>query len=215
MFNINYKNIIYSVALIIIILLYIRIEYLNNKLRKEEERANSYQSAYAAEHEKATIYKDEAGKFHYQYTVANIENENVLKKLVSYDSNFAFIKNMLTKVVVAQVFKNETTHNIYTTLKDSIINDTVRIHNFNYQTKFIDFKGSVKYIIGDTAILEGKLINKDTYKTSLYSGKRDYVKIALFKLRLGPRQFEQEIIPENPDSKIIYNKTLYLSKKKK
>jgi cell division protein FtsB len=98
---------------------------------------------------------------------------------------------------------------IVTRLRDSVIFDTVPVSCFNYSDHWYDVSG---YSEGDQQHL--KISSLDSLVQVIYRGQRYNFK---GKKRPGcffwvPRRLEQVITSDNPSSKIIYSKTISISK---
>ena len=118
----------------------------------------------------------------------NLKNMNVaLRKLESYSAT-----------------NTETTYKIETTLKDSIIRDTVEIQVLNYHTKWLDLQG---YKVSDKFNLT--IESRDSLIQVVYWERN---KILGF-LPLGRKHYSQKITSANPHSKIKYSELIVPRKK--
>ena len=99
------------------------------------------------------------------------------------------------------VIRNE--KHITTTIKDSIINDTVTAKIFRYNDNFYNIQGIA---IGDTQNVS--IQSTDSLLQVVYKGKRKKPYLWFF----SKRQLEQVITSKNPNSKIVYSKHIQIIK---
>ena len=97
----------------------------------------------------------------------------------------------------------ESEKHITTTLKDSIINDTIIAKIFKYNDTFYDIKGLA---IGSTQTVT--IQSTDSILQVVYKGKRRKPYLWF----LSKRQLEQVITNKNPNSKITYSKHIEITK---
>jgi len=97
----------------------------------------------------------------------------------------------------------ESEKHITTTLKDSIINDTIIAKTFRYNDAFYDIKGLA---IGSTQTVT--IQSTDSILQVVYKGKRRKPYLWF----LSKRQLEQVITNKNPNSKITYSKHIEITK---
>lgn len=97
-----------------------------------------------------------------------------------------------------------TTAQIVTTLKDSIIFDTVRVSRIDYKSKWFDISGMIR---GEVATLEAH--SRDSINVINYQGKRTR---RLLFIRVGPRSNETVIVSKNPGSTISIEKSIFIKK---
>ena len=97
----------------------------------------------------------------------------------------------------------ESEKHITTTLKDSIINDTIIAKIFRYNDTFYNIKGLA---IGSTQTVT--IQSTDSILQVVYKGKRRKPYLWF----LSKRQLEQVITNKNPNSKITYSKHIEITK---
>lgn len=90
------------------------------------------------------------------------------------------------------------------TLKDSIIFDTVKVSRIDYKNRWYDVTGMIR---GDSVNLD--IESRDRLTVINYLGKRS--RRFLF-VRFGPRYPETVIRNENPNNKIIIEKSVFMKK---
>lgn len=93
---------------------------------------------------------------------------------------------------------------ILTKLRDSLICDTIRARVFNYQDSFYTVKGIA---VGDSQKVH--ISSLDSLVQVVYKGKR----IRPWLWILSRRKLEQAITSKNPNSTILYNRTIQIIKK--
>lgn len=92
---------------------------------------------------------------------------------------------------------------IHTTIRDSVLKDSVHARSFSFHDDFYTIKGIA---IGDSELL--KIHSVDTIIQVVYHGKRIRPWLWIF----SPRTLEQVISAKNPNTKIIFNKTIQIVK---
>lgn len=98
---------------------------------------------------------------------------------------------------------------IVTKLRDSVIFDTIPVSCFNYSDRWYQVSG---YSTGDTQhikINSSDSLTQVIYKGSRYNRKGKKQPSIFFWL---PRRLEQVISSNNPSSRIIYSKTIQITK---
>jgi hypothetical protein len=93
---------------------------------------------------------------------------------------------------------------VVTRLRDSLVRDTIHARVFNYQDRFYFVKGIA---IGDTQKVH--ITSLDSLVQVVYKGKRVHPWLWFF----SARKLEQVIASKNPNSTIVYNKTIQVTKK--
>ncbi len=97
-----------------------------------------------------------------------------------------------------------TTQQIRTTLKDSIIFDTVRVSRIDYRDKWYNLEGTIR---GDSVNLD--IESWDRITVINYLGKRSR---RFMFVRFGPRYPETVIKNENPNNRIIIEKSVFMKR---
>lgn len=93
---------------------------------------------------------------------------------------------------------------ILTKLRDSLIRDTLHAKAFSYNDNFYTVKGIA---IGDSQKVQ--ITSLDSLIQVVYKGKRAHPWLWI----LSRRKLEQAITSRNPNSKILYNRTIQIVKK--
>jgi hypothetical protein len=92
---------------------------------------------------------------------------------------------------------------IHTTIRDSLLKDSVIAHTFSFHDDFYTVKGIQ---IGDSQLLKIHCI--DTIIQVVYRGKR----IRPWLWILSARTLQQVITAQNPNTAIVFNKTIQIVK---
>jgi len=92
---------------------------------------------------------------------------------------------------------------IHTAIRDSVLPDSIHARTFSYHDDFYSIKGVE---IGDSQLVQIHSI--DTIIQVVYHGKRIRPWLWIF----SPRTLEQVISAKNPNTKIIFNKTIQIVK---
>lgn len=94
-----------------------------------------------------------------------------------------------------------TEHRVTTTVRDSVIRDTVRVRVFSYRDDWVNLEGIAQ---GDSQ--QVRFESRDSLVQVVYRGSRIKPWLWIF----SPRQLEQRIYSSNPYSRIQYNQTIRL-----
>jgi len=98
----------------------------------------------------------------------------------------------------------ESQKQIVTTLRDSVIHDTVHIRVFSYKDQWYTIKGQA---IGDTQHVQ--IQNTDTLVQVVYKGQRVKPWLWIF----SPRKLEQRVSVSNPNANIKYAQVIQIQKR--
>lgn len=203
------KDILY-IAIILLLVSSIGSSFFFYKmLQKEKEKARSFKSAYDAEYNEAKKWKDEAGKEHSRIEVIQAENQKIFKAIVEQSSELSYLKNRLDKVMAVQISGTKTTYNVLTTLKDSTISDTMKVKKFEYESPYLVLLG-----IQNQDKVEIDLVTYDTLKTDISFEREKKIKWLFGGVRIGSKEWYQEVISSNPHTSIIYNKSIIVRRRK-
>jgi hypothetical protein len=97
----------------------------------------------------------------------------------------------------------ETKTNVITTLRDSLILDTIKVRIFNYQDQWYQIQGISEK---DTQRLVIK--SMDTLTQVLFYGERQKPWLWFF----SPRKLQQRVSVTNPNATIKYSQTIQIQK---
>jgi hypothetical protein len=97
----------------------------------------------------------------------------------------------------------ETEKHIITTLRDSVIHDTVSVRVFSYSDPWYSIQGQAN---GDTQRVQ--IQSRDSLIQVVYKGKRSKPWLWI----LSPRRLQQRIYSSNPNSIITYSQLINIQK---
>lgn len=97
----------------------------------------------------------------------------------------------------------ETEKHIITTLRDSVIHDTVRVRVFSYSDPWYSIHGQA---LGDTQRVQ--IQSRDSLIQVVYKGERNNPWLWI----LSPRRLQQRIYSSNPNSTIKYSQLINIQK---
>ncbi len=193
-------KIIMSLLLIISIMVSI---WLAKELVQTKHNYNRINQSFADSKKELINFKAVNGKLATKVDVLqfrNTEIENIYPKILEELKNLR-IKNRMATQFSETIMEHELA--ISTNLKDSIIEDSIKVHNFDYKDEYYEVKGQ---IINDSIHLN---INScDSIIQVVYKGKRKRPWLWIF----SKRQLEQVIYSKNPNSKISYSRIIQITK---
>lgn len=203
-----FKKYIFTGAFVLFAILVaqiLRLQAQNNKLKNENV---SYESISKSKTAEVKTWRDKYNKYHYKTQVATVSSTNVLKEDPEFQkllSEINGIKKNLKNLVSASQTSTSTETNIYTKLKDSIINDTVLIECMEpYEDKFLSIKGCFG---------PGQKLNVTSRDSLTQAIFKSHTHKFLF-IKWG-KVYESEIVSANPNTVINYNRTVQILKRKK
>ena len=149
------------------------------------------------------LVKTKSGKLAAQTDLLVIQT-NELKKL--FPKEVKQIENLGVGVSKTTQFTTtvvETKTNVITTLRDSLILDTIKVRVFDYQDQWYQIQGISEK---DTQRLVIK--STDTLTQVVYRGKRIKPWLWVF----SPRKIQQRVSVSNPNATIKYSQTIQIQK---
>lgn len=172
----------------------------NQRLHTDNKRLSSNIKTLGAE---LVLVKTKSGKLAAQTDLLVIQT-NELKKL--FPKEVKQIENLGVKVNKTSQFTTtviETKTNVITTLRDSLILDTIKVRVFNYHDQWYQIQGiserdSQRLVIKST----------DTLTQVVYRGERLKPWLWVF----SPRKIQQRVSVSNPNSTIKYSQTIQIQK---
>ena len=195
--------IILGVLLLIITALFFYVKHLQNEL----ESKSSFENLYTIEHQKALKFQDDAGHWRSRAQIAEVTQDNLLdiEELKGLATEFKELKRNLKNLdSYSQI---NTTTDIHRTikLKDTTIvtKKSVVEHGktFNYSDKFDSISGVV---VNDS--IQWQIKHKEELEVVSYWKRKWF---------LGKKTYECEIKSANPNTKISYQKSLKVKRKKR
>ena len=206
------KNIIISLVIIFLVFSTAGSWYYLIKERQNTKRLQGdIRSGYSNVFKMLDSLRAKNGDLVYRNSVLELTNSEVVNhidqtindKLDNLGINPKFVTNYSETVL------QHDTH-ITTLVHDSTIYDTVPAKCFNYTDKYNKIGGC---IVGERADIE--VSSRDSLTQVVYHGRR--INRNTGKLKPAwffwlPRQLEQVISSDNPSTKILYSKTISVSK---
>ncbi len=172
----------------------------NLRLHADNKRLSSNIKTLGAE---LSMVKTKSGQLAAQSDLLVLQTRE-LKKL--FPKEVKQIENLGVKVNKTTQYSTtvvETKTNILTTLRDSLIFDTVQVRVFDYQDQWYQIKGVIEK---DTQRLVIK--SMDTLTQVLCYGERQKPWLWFF----SPRKLQQRVSVSNPNATIKYNQTIQIQK---
>lgn len=171
---------------------------------QEKKEKDRLEHSFAAANETIKYYQAKNGQLVAQNDVLNLkysELKNIYPSIIAEIKNLDLKPKQITHYSETLVKQDK---EIITHLKDSLIRDTIQAKVFNYQDSFYSVSGIA---IGDTQHVH--ITSRDSIIQVVYKGKRYRPWLWIF----SPRKFEQVISCKNPNSTILYNRTIQIEKR--
>jgi hypothetical protein len=172
----------------------------NQRLHADNKRLSANLQAMGVE---LTLVKTKSGQLAAQSDLLVLQTRE-LKKL--FPKEVKQIENLGVKVNKTTQYSTtvvETKTNILTTLRDSLIFDTVQVRVFDYQDQWYQINGVIEK---DTQRLVIK--SMDTLTQVLFYGERQKPWLWFF----SPRKLQQRVSVTNPNATIKYSQTIQIQK---
>jgi hypothetical protein len=172
----------------------------NQRLHADNKRLSSNLKTLGAE---LSMVKTKSGQLAAQSDLLVLQTKE-LKKL--FPKEVKQIENLGVKVNKTTQYSTtivETKTNVLTTLRDSLILDTVQVRVFDYQDQWYQIKGVIEK---DTQRLVIK--SMDTLTQVLFYGERQKPWLWVF----SPRKLQQRVSVTNPNATIKYSQTIQIQK---
>jgi hypothetical protein len=172
----------------------------NQRLHADNQRLSSNLKTLGAE---LSMVKTKSGQLAAQSDLLVLQTRE-LKKL--FPKEVKQIENLGVKVNKTTQYSTtvvETKTNVLTTLRDSIVLDTVQVRVFDYQDQWYQIKGVIEK---DKQRLVIK--SMDTLTQVLFYGERQKPWLWFF----SPRKLQQRVSVSNPNATIKYSQTIQIQK---
>ena len=172
----------------------------NQRLHADNQRLSSNIKTLGAE---LSMVKTKSGQLAAQSDLLVLQTRE-LKKL--FPKEVKQIENLGVKVNKTTQYSTtvvETKTNVITTLRDSLIFDTVQVRVFDYQDQWYQIHGISEK---DTQRLVIK--SMDTLTQVLFYGERQKPWLWFF----SPRKLQQRVSVSNPNATIKYSQTIQIQK---
>ncbi len=172
----------------------------NQRLHADNKRLSSNIKTLGAE---LSMVKTKSGQLAAQSDLLVLQARE-LKKL--FPKEVKQIENLGVKVNKTTQYSTtvvETKTNVLTTLRDSLILDTIQVRVFDYQDQWYKIRGVIEK---DTQRLVIK--SMDTLTQVLFYGERQKPWLWVF----SPRKIQQRVSVSNPNATIKYSQTIQIQK---
>jgi hypothetical protein len=182
---------------------FVGFEFAKMYYKEKRERERITESFKASE-EKLTYFKTQNGQLAAKNHVLQLrynEVQQIFPVILSELHNLDIKPRHFTQYSETVVKQEK---EIVTRLKDSLICDTIHAKVFNYQDSFYSVKGIA---VGDSQKVH--ITSLDSLIQVVYKGKRTHP----WMWFLSRRRLEQGITSKNPNSTILYNKTIQIVRK--
>ncbi|HEY4787640.1 MAG TPA: DUF6549 family protein [Bacteroidales bacterium] len=182
---------------------FVGFEYAKMYYSEKQERERITESFKASE-QKLTYYRTQNGQLAAKNQTLQLrynEVEQIYPKVLDEIRNLDIKPKHVTQYSETVVKQEK---EIVTKLRDSLICDTIHTRIFNYQDSFYTVNGIA---IGDSQKVN--ISSVDSLIQVVYKGKRVHPWLWFF----SRRKLEQAITTKNPNSTIMYNRTIQIVKK--
>jgi len=182
---------------------FIGFEYAKMYYKEKRERERITES-FQASQQTLTYYRTQNGQLAAKNQALQLrynEVQQIFPKVLDEIRNLNIKPKYVTQYSETVVKQEK---EIVTKLRDSLICDTVHAKVFNYQDSFYTVKGIA---IGDSQKVH--ISSLDSLVQVVYKGNRMRPWLWVF----SRRKMEQVITSKNPNSKILYNRTIQIVKK--
>jgi len=172
----------------------------NQRLHADNKRLSSNIKTLGAE---LSMVKNKSGQLAAQSDLLVLQTKE-LKKL--FPKEVKQIENLGVKVNKTTQYSTtvvETKTNVLTTLRDSLIFDTIQVRVFDYEDQWYKIRGVIEK---DTQRLVIK--SMDTLTQVLFYGERQKPWLWFF----SPRKLQQRVSVTNPNATIKYSQTIQIQK---
>lgn len=190
-------------TLLFLFVCFVCYEYARMYYHEKHERDRITESFKASE-QTLTYYRTQNGQLAAKNRTLQLrynEVQQIFPKVLDEIRNLDIKPRHVTEYSET-VVKSE--KEIVTHLRDSIIQDTIRARVFNYRDSFYTVKGIA---VGGSQKVQISSI--DSLIQVVYKGKRLHPWLWIF----SRRRIEQVITCKNPSNKIMYNRTIQITKR--
>ena len=191
-----------SYILVLFLAMAIAIGY-GIKIDNERETTKRLTSNIEAQNSQLAYYDSENGFLIAKSKVLEFTNSELETTNQGLEQELKDLKIKANRVTDYSSTASQTDYTITTKLRDSILNDSVHRSVFSFDNNWVSIRGMAQ---GDTQTLAIRSI--DTLVQVVYKGKRRKPYLWLF----SPRLLEQVIYSKNPNTLIVYNKTIHITK---
>ncbi len=190
----NLKAILISSNIVFIIALFLSFK----ACEKFHNEASDY-SVLLSKKDSGIKFKDKQGNEHLRKEAEVLNNGYSLKKDPEFQALLSLVKGIKPgNVVSASKTSITSEYHIKTTIRDSTINDTIKICR-DYDSKFLSVHGC-----GDSL----NVTSRDSIGMVIYTQRKK-----ILFLRIGKKKYESELINFNPASTFTYSRNVVVKKR--
>ena len=172
----------------------------NQRLHADNQRLNSIIKTLGAE---LVLVKTKSGQLAAQSDLLVLQTGELKKLFPKEVKQIESLGVGVSKTTQFTTTVVETKTNVITTLRDSLILDTIKVRIFNYQDQWYQIQGISEK---DTQRLVIK--STDTLTQVVYRGERIKPWLWVF----SPRKIQQRVSVSNPNATIKYSQTIQIQK---
>ena len=172
----------------------------NQRLHADNKRLSSNIKTLGAE---LVLVKTKSGKLAAQTDLLVLQTSELKKLFPKEVKQIESLGVGVSKTTQFTTTVVETKTNVITTLRDSLILDTIKVRVFNYHDQWYQIQGISEK---DTQRLEIK--STDTLTQLVYRGERIKPWLWVF----SPRKLQQRVTVSNPNATIKYSQTIQIQK---
>lgn len=172
----------------------------NQRLHADNKRLNSNMKTLGAE---LVLVKTKSGKLAAQTDLLVLQTSELKKLFPKEVKQIESLGVGVSKTTQFTTTVVETKTNVITTLRDSLILDTIKVRVFDYQDQWYQIQGISEK---DTQRLVIK--STDTLTQVVYRGERLKPWLWVF----SPRKIQQRVSVSNPNATIKYSQTIQIQK---
>lgn len=172
----------------------------NQRLHADNKRLSSNIKTLGAE---LVLVKTKSGKLAAQTDLLVLQTSELKKLFPKEVKQIESLGVGVSKTTQFTTTVVETKTNVITTLRDSLILDTIKVRVFNYHDQWYQIQGISEK---DTQRLEIK--STDTLTQVVYRGERIKPWLWVF----SPRKLQQRVTVSNPNATIKYSQTIQIQK---
>lgn len=190
------RLIVLGVLLAAVVLLY----KSNERLHADNKRLSANVKALGAE---LVLVKTKSGKLAAQTDLLVLQTSELKKLFPREVKQIEALEVGVSKATQVSTTVMETKTNVITTLRDSLIRDTIKVSLFDYQDQWYTIKG-----VQENNTQRLWITSTDTLTQVLYRGERLRPWLWIF----SPRTIQQRVGLSNPNATIKYSQTIQIQK---
>ncbi len=188
------------IGLLILLSAIVLLYKSNQRLHADNKRLSSNIKTLGAE---LVLVKTKSGKLAAQTDLLVLQTSELKKLFPEEVKQIESLGVGVSKTTQFTTTVVETKTNVITTLRDSLILDTIKVRVFDYQDQWYQIQGISEK---DTQRLVIK--STDTLTQVVYRGERIKPWLWVF----SPRKIQQRVSVSNPNSTIKYSQTIQIQK---